>query len=121
MKLVRREKFYTYTRNFGFGKKTGIGLVGEARGIVRPLDEWDMTTLPWMGYGYQVMTTPLQILQAYASIANDGELMRPYIIKKITDAKGLVVREGAPEKVQRVVSVATARYLGKEYFISLTR
>jgi len=113
---VGREKFYTYTRNFGFGKKTGIGLVGEARGIVRPLDEWDMTTLPWMGYGYQVMTTPLQILQAYASIANDGELMRPYIIKKITDAKGLVVREGAPEKVQRVVSVATARYLGKEYF-----
>ena len=113
---VGREKFSAYTRNFGFGKKTGIGLVGEARGIVRPLAQWDMTTLPWMGYGYQVMTTPLQILQAYAAIANDGERMRPYIIKKITDAKGQVVREGAPEKVQRVVSVATARYLNKEYF-----
>ncbi len=113
---IGREQFNAYTRNFGFGRKTGIGLVGEARGMVRPLTQWDMTTLPWMGYGYQVMTTPLQILQAYAAIANDGELMRPFIIKKITDANGRVIREGAPEKVQRVVSVATARYLGKEYF-----
>ncbi len=97
---IGREKFNAYTRNFGFGKKTGIGLVGEAPGIVRPLSRWDRTTLPWMGYGYQVMATPLQILQAYAAIANDGELMKPYIIKKVIDAEGQVVRESAPEKVQ---------------------
>ena len=113
---IGREKFNAYTRNFGFGKRTGIGLVGEAPGMVRALSKWDQTTLPWMGYGYQVMATPLQILQAYAAIANDGELMRPYIIKRIIDAEGRVVRESVPEKVQRVVSVETARYLGKEYF-----
>ncbi len=113
---IGRERFNAYTRNFGFGKKTGIGLIGEAPGMVRPLAKWDRTTLPWMGYGYQVMATPLQILQAYASIANDGELMKPYIIKKIVDADGQVVREGVPEKVRRVVSAETARYLGKEYF-----
>ena len=113
---IGREKFNAYTRNFGFGKKTGIGLVGEAQGMVRPLSKWDQTTLPWMGYGYQVMATPLQILQAYAAIANDGELMKPYIIKRVIDAEGRVVRESAPEKVQRVVSVETARYLGREYF-----
>jgi cell division protein FtsI (penicillin-binding protein 3) len=113
---IGREKFNAYTRNFGFGKRSGIGLVGEAPGIVRPLSRWDKTTLPWMGYGYQVMATPLQILQAYAAIANDGELMKPYIIKRVINADGEVVREGVPEKVRRVVSAETARYLGKEYF-----
>lgn len=113
---IGREKFNAYTRNFGFGKKTGIGLVGEAPGMVRSLSKWDRTTLPWMGYGYQVMATPLQILQAYAAIANDGELMKPYIIKKIIDAEGQVVREAVPETVRRVVSAETARYVGKEYF-----
>ena len=113
---VGREKFNAYTRNFGFGKRTGVGLVGEAPGIVRALAHWDRTTLPWMGYGYQVMATPLQILQSYAAIANDGDLMKPYIIKRVIDADGKVVRENSPEKVRRVVSPETARYLGKEYF-----
>ena len=113
---IGREKFNAYTRNFGFGKKTGIGLVGEARGMVQPLASWSKTTLPWMGYGYEVMATPLQTLLAYAAIANDGELMKPYIIKRVIDADGQVVRESVPEKVRRVVSAETARYLGREYF-----
>ncbi|MEI6638591.1 MAG: PASTA domain-containing protein [Chlorobium sp.] len=113
---VGRDNFNAYTRNFGFGKKTGVGLIGESPGRVRSLAHWDKTTLPWMGYGYQVMVTPLQTLLSYAAIANDGELMRPYIIKKIIAADGRIVRENVPEKIRRVVSVATARYLGKEYF-----
>lgn len=113
---VGRENFNSYTRNFGFGKRTGIGLIGESPGRVRSLAKWDKTTLPWMGYGYQVMATPLQTLLSYATIANDGELMRPYLIKKIVTADGRIVRENAPEIIRRVVSVATARYLGKEYF-----
>jgi len=113
---IGREKFNDYTRNFGFGKRTGVGLVGEAPGIVRSLSHWDRTTLPWMGYGYQVMATPMQILQSYAAIANDGDLMKPYIIKRVIDADGQIVRENTPEKVRRVVSPETARYLGKEYF-----
>jgi len=113
---VGRENFNAYARNFGFGKRTGIGLIGESPGRVRSLANWDRTTLPWMGYGYQVMATPLQTLLSYATIANDGELMRPYIIKKIVTADGRIVRENTPVKLRRVVSVATARYLGKEYF-----
>lgn len=113
---VGAETFNAYVRNFGFGSKTGIGLVGESSGIVRPLSKWDKTTLPWMGYGYQVMATPLQILQAYAAIANDGELMKPYLVKRIVDPEGQVVEERQPEKIRRVVSVETARYLGREYF-----
>lgn len=113
---VGSEKFNAYTRNFGFGVKTGVGLTGESPGRVRPLARWDKTTLPWMGYGYQVMTTPLQILQAYAAVANNGTLMRPFIIKKVIDADGKVVRETVPEKVRQVITPETARYIGREYF-----
>lgn len=111
-----RAQFHAYTKHFGFGSKTGIGLVGESPGRVRPLSKWDKTTLPWMGYGYQVMATPLQILQAYAAIANDGVLMRPFVLKSITDAAGRIVVENQPETVRKVVEPETARYLGKEYF-----
>ena len=113
---VGSEKFYAYTMNYGFGRKTGIGLVGESPGRVRPLERWDRTTLPWMGYGYQVMATPLQILQAYATMANDGKLMRPFIIKKVINSEGKTVWESAPKVVRSAVLPQTARYLGKEYF-----
>jgi len=114
--LVGSAKFNAYARNFGFGVKTGVGLTGESPGRVRTLARWDRTTLPWMGYGYQVMATPLQILQAYAAVANNGTLMKPFIIKKVTDAEGNVVRESVPEKVRQVISPEIARYIGREYF-----
>ncbi|NTU97378.1 MAG: transpeptidase family protein [Chlorobiaceae bacterium] len=113
---VGRERFYDYTKKFGFGERTGVGMVGESPGRVRPLSKWDKTTLPWMGYGYQVMATPIQILQAYAAVANDGVMMKPMIIRKVFGPDGQVRREYAPRELRRVVSAETAKYLGKEYF-----
>ncbi|NTV02282.1 MAG: transpeptidase family protein [Chlorobiaceae bacterium] len=113
---VGPEAFYRYARNLGFGGKTGVGLIGESRGILKPIPQWDRTTLPWMGYGYQVMATPLQVLQAYATIANDGVRMRPYIIRKVVDRDGQPVWEGKPMKVVQAVRPETARYMAKEYF-----
>ncbi|NTU92424.1 MAG: transpeptidase family protein [Chlorobiaceae bacterium] len=113
---VGPETFHRYATNLGFGRKTGVGLMGESRGILKPIREWDRTTLPWMGYGYQVMATPLQLLQAYATIANDGVRMKPYIIRRIVDREGEPVRESKPEQVVQAVSPETARYLAREYF-----
>lgn len=113
---VGGEKFHEYVRRFGFGSKTGVGLIGELPGKVKPLKEWSGTTLPWMGYGYEVMTTPLQILQAYAAVANGGVLMRPRIIRKVRDPDGRVVNESKPEAVRRVISKRSADYLSREYF-----
>ncbi|NTU67833.1 MAG: transpeptidase family protein [Chlorobiaceae bacterium] len=118
---VGPEVYYRYARNFGFGRKTGVGLLGEARGILKPIPQWDRTTLPWMGYGYQIMATPLQVLQAYATIANDGVRMRPYIIRKVVDRDGQPVWEGKPVKVAQVVKPETARYMAKEYFREVVR
>ncbi|ARM31744.1 penicillin-binding transpeptidase domain-containing protein [Prosthecochloris sp. HL-130-GSB] len=108
-------KFYEYVRRFGFGEVTGSGIVGESAGIVRSPDEWDSTTLPWMGHGYSLTSTPLQVLQAYAAIANDGVLMRPYVVNRLVDAEGRIVHETAPQKVRTVVGRETARYVSREY------
>ena len=113
---IGQETFYRYAQNLGFGRKTGVGLIGESRGILKTIPQWDRTTLPWMGYGYQVMATPLQVLQAYATIANDGARMRPYIIKKVVDCEGQPVWEGKPQKVAQAVRPETARYMAREYF-----
>ncbi|NQU46152.1 MAG: transpeptidase family protein [Chlorobium sp.] len=113
---VGGKKFSEYIHRFGFGSKTGVGLIGELSGKVKPMKEWSGTTLPWMGYGYEVMTTPLQILQAYAAVANGGEMMRPMIVRRVREADGRVVRESRPEVVRRVLSRRSADYLSREYF-----
>jgi cell division protein FtsI (penicillin-binding protein 3) len=110
------ETFYRYASALGFGKKTGVGLIGESSGILKDIPKWDRTTLPWMGYGYQVMATPLQVLQAYATIANDGLRMKPFIIKRFIDRDGRPRKATEPQKVIQAVKPETARYMAKEYF-----
>ncbi|HUO56695.1 MAG TPA: penicillin-binding transpeptidase domain-containing protein [bacterium] len=103
------KNLYNYCRRFGFGESTGIDLPGETTGKLRPLDKWSglsMTTIP---YGYEVSTSPMQILDAYAAIANNGIMMRPYLVKRLETSDGSVVKEFHPAKVRRVCSVKTAK------------
>jgi cell division protein FtsI/penicillin-binding protein 2 len=107
------KNLYRYCRRFGFGEKTGIDLPGEAEGKLRPLKDWSglsMTTIP---YGYEVSTTPIQMLAAYGAIANGGVLMRPYVVQKLVDDDGRVVRQFHPKKVRRVCSTETADRITK--------
>ncbi|NTW54973.1 MAG: transpeptidase family protein [Chlorobaculum sp.] len=113
---VGAQTFYNYARALGFGQKTGVGLIGESGGLLKPVARWGSLTLPWMGYGYQVMATPLQVLQAYATLANDGGRMRPFVIKSVTDPEGKKVMENAPLKVAQALKPETARYMAREYF-----
>ncbi len=97
------ERLYAQAKNFGFGMPTGIELSGEVSGDVKSPEEWSQTTLNTMAYGYEVGVTPLQMAMAYAAIANDGVLMKPYIIQKETDASGDVVYSGEAQPVRRVI------------------
>ncbi|HLP14652.1 MAG TPA: penicillin-binding transpeptidase domain-containing protein [Bacteroidota bacterium] len=101
--LIGAERLYTQARNFGFGIATGIELPGEINGDLKKPAEWSGTTLNSMAYGYEVGVTPLQIVSAYAAVANGGVLMKPYVLKKEVDAAGVVVREGAPQMIRRVM------------------
>jgi stage V sporulation protein D (sporulation-specific penicillin-binding protein) len=110
-RLVSPEVFYKYVRLFGFGEKTGVRMTGESAGTVPEVDSWSARTQSTMAFGQEVAVTPLQMLCAYAAIANDGIMMMPRIVKGIADEESGEVKKFKPVRVRRVVSAGTARTL----------
>lgn len=105
------ERFFKYARDFGFGIYTGIELNGENKGYLkRPLD-FTNGSLEFMSIGYQVAVNALQLTMAYAAIANNGLLMKPYIVKKEVSPDGNVLLENFPSPVRQVISSETAKKL----------
>lgn len=109
------EKFYKYARDYGFGIYTGIELSGENKGYLkRPID-YTNGSLEFMSIGYQLAINTLQLTMAYSAIANNGMLMKPYIVKKVLSADGKVVQENNPSPVRQVVTIETARKLSEMF------
>ncbi|MBI5048981.1 MAG: PASTA domain-containing protein, partial [Deltaproteobacteria bacterium] len=104
-----KERLYRYMKDFGFGAKTGIGLHGEASGSVPLLKEWSKVTIGNISFGQGISTTGIQLLSAFSAIANNGYLMRPYVIKRILNGKGDEIEEFRPSVVRKVISEETAR------------
>ncbi len=102
------KKYYKYIRDFGFGEKTGIDFPGEIRGILRAPGDWSGTSLAALSIGQEIGVTPLQILRAYAAIANGGELMRPYIVSDIISPSGQIIKRLSPMVERRIISRKTA-------------
>ncbi|TME91980.1 MAG: penicillin-binding protein 2 [Chloroflexi bacterium] len=100
-----------YGRMLGFGAPTGIDIPNEASGIM-PDPQWKQRTFdePWsigntyheaIGQGY-VAVTPLQLLNAYASVANGGTLWRPHLFKEARDVSGTVVATATPTPIRKL-------------------
>ncbi|MBI3194160.1 MAG: transpeptidase family protein, partial [Ignavibacteriae bacterium] len=109
--IVGAERFYKMGRSFGFGSPTGIELPGENRGLLKKPSNWSRTTLNTMAFGYEVGVTPLQLLCAYAVVANGGDLVRPHIIKKEVDANGKILYETQTEIIRKVLSPSTVEIM----------
>ncbi len=105
---IGAELMYTMARSYGFGTETGIELPGEIRGELKNPTEWSGTTLNTMAYGYEVGVTPLQIVAAYAAVANKGVLMKPFIVRQVQDEHGQVIAMTQPQKIRTVISRSTA-------------
>jgi Cell division protein FtsI/penicillin-binding protein 2 len=112
---VGAEKLYRMARNFGFGMKTSENLAGEEAGrLYMPYElTRDDRTLKTMGFGHAVSVTPIQMVMAYAAIANGGTLMEPMIVKEWRDSDGNLVEKKDPVKVRRVISERTAASIRK--------
>ncbi len=79
-------KFTDHLARLGMTNITGVDLKGESKPIVYTparKDRWTNTTLPWMAFGYNVMVSPLQTLQLYNAVANNGKMMKPYLVSAI--------------------------------------
>lgn len=106
-----KEKYYAYIRNFGFGSKTGIDVTGEASGLLRPAHNWTKVDTAAIAFGQGISVSAIQLITAMSAIANDGVLMKPYIVRGLTDKNNNPIKMYAPETVRRVVSRETARRL----------
>lgn len=101
-------KLISYSEKFGFGSPTGVDLPGEEYGILydpKSMYEPDIAT---MAIGQGIAVTPLQMLRAICAIANGGDLLQPYIVKKIVDADGNIIKEGQKKIVRRVLTEQVA-------------
>lgn len=107
------ERLYGYLKGFGFGAKTSIDLPGEVSGYLRSKSQWYGVDLATISFGQGISVSALQLAGAVSSVANGGTLMQPYILEKILDDKGNVVKQVAPVSRQRVISPATASNLTK--------
>ncbi|MBF8295821.1 MAG: Peptidoglycan glycosyltransferase [Bacteroidetes bacterium] len=113
--MIGPERLYVQARNFGFGIPSGVELPGEVRGKLKKPSEWSGTTLQTMAYGYEVAVTPMQIVCAYAAVANKGILMKPFIVSRIQDNSGEALLEEKPQMIRRVISEQTAALLTQAF------
>jgi cell division protein FtsI/penicillin-binding protein 2 len=99
-RLTGHQTFYKYLSAFGFTEKTGVSLPGEIVSNLRNLVRKDVRAIDFgtAAYGQGVSVTPLAMINAFSALANDGVLMKPYILKS-----------EKPEVVHRVVKPETAK------------
>ena len=108
-----KDKYYRYIENFGFGVKTGIELPGEAAGILRPAQRWTSVDTAVIAFGQGISVTAIQLIAAMSAIANDGVLMKPHIVRGLTDKDNNPVEMNEPEAVRQVISPQTAKRMSK--------
>jgi len=108
---LKKERYFKYIDKFGFGRVTGVDVPGEVPGLLRKPENWSGIDLATHAYGQGVSTTPMQMVMAYAAIANGGILMRPYVTRKVVSPQDEVLVANQPQIVRRVISEKTAKLL----------
>lgn len=101
-KLLGKRLMYNYIKDFGFGEYTNVRLEGETKGGVDYYKRWSKAQLLTTSYGQGIIVTPLQMVTAWAALANGGKLMQPYIVESIIKKNELIKTE--PEVIHRVIS-----------------
>ncbi len=81
------EQFVKHVKRLGLHQPTGIDVLGEMRTVVKNPESktWSKTTLPWMATGYEVMITPLHTCMLYNAVANNGKMMKPYLVSEVKE------------------------------------
>ena len=94
---------------FGFGKKTGLELPGEAAGIFAPVSSWSTRTKHTIAMGQEIGVTSLQIVQAATAFTNKGKTLKLSLLSEILDSTGKPVYRHKPKPLEQVVSAKTAK------------
>jgi cell division protein FtsI/penicillin-binding protein 2 len=113
-KYLSSHIMYNTSKAFGFGSLSGITLQGEETGIIPPYKTWNKSNLATDSFGQFVSVSPLQIIDAYATVANGGKRMQPYIVNSITTSSGKVIKF-QPHIVNSPISPIIAKELNSMF------
>lgn len=102
-----KEKLFEYIKNYGFGEKTGIDLLGESSGIIFDSEKIGNVELATTSFGQGISVTSIQLIRAACAAINGGNLMKPYIVKKIIKEDKIIL-ENNPEIIRKVISEETS-------------
>lgn len=106
------DNLYAAVKAFGFGQPTGIELPGEASGMVHPLGKWTSYSTGSVPMGQEIGVTPLQLVRAFAALANGGKLLRPRIVRETATPEGRVLWQAAqPVVLGQAADADVARWL----------
>ena len=100
--------FTDYFKAYGLTEKTGIDLPAETDSIYVPYSRMTTLDLATSSFGQTNKITPLQMITAYAAVINGGYLVTPYIVNKIVDADGNIVKQFEPTIKRQVISEETS-------------
>lgn len=98
------KKLLEYIKNYGFGDLTGIDLQGEVPGYLRPTNEWHSIDYATATFGQGLVVSPIQMVRAFASIINGGNLLTPHVVQKLI----------SPQREQTVEPRITRTMIKKE-------
>jgi cell division protein FtsI (penicillin-binding protein 3) len=108
------ENLYEALLRFGFGHSTQLPLPGESAGVLLPRDRpWVQVETAAASFGQGISVTNLQMAMATAALANEGKLMEPILVKRVTAANGEVIREAQPRVRRRAVTAKVAHIVGE--------
>lgn len=105
------EAFYKYIESFGFTELTGIDLPGERNSIMYNINSVGPVELATMSFGQSISITPIQLITAVSSVANNGYLIKPKLVKELIDSEGKVIHRFEENVVRQVVSEKTAKQM----------
>jgi len=110
------ERFYDYLCRFNIGRRMGVDLPGEEAGILHKVKDWSGISATRIAIGQGVAVTALQMLGVFCAIANDGVLMRPYTVQRVTDREGGILVEPRASVLQRPIKPETAALMRRLLF-----
>ncbi len=106
--LLGNKRLYSYIRAFGFTQQLGIDLPGEERGLLPRYETWEPVKPTRVAMGQGISVTPLQMVNAYSTIANGGHCMRPYVISRVVAPNGTILRRNEPKEIGRPIRPETS-------------
>ncbi|HPD47902.1 MAG TPA: penicillin-binding protein 2 [Anaerohalosphaeraceae bacterium] len=117
-----QKALYDAVRLFGFGQPTGVDLPGEDAGILAPTRNWSSFTVTRIPYGHEISVTPMQIIRAFAILANGGSPVTPHIVRAVVDDAGNVTELSRKSNLAgRLIKQEVAEWIVREALTNVVK